>query len=86
MCALVVRNYGFSLTVVSINMYKTSAVYSAKEKSEYKNMHAMNSAGSYIVEPYYAVPKVGRLCFDATERFHHLGWYINGVARGGNAV
>ena len=67
-------------------MYKTSAEYSAKEKTEYKNVHAMNSAGSYVVEPYYAVLKVGRLCFDATERFHHPGRYINGIALGGNVV
>ena len=61
--------------------YKTSAVYSAKDKSEYENVHEMNSAGSHVLEP---VPKVGRLCFDATERFHHPGWYINHIARGGN--
>ena len=44
----------------------------------------MNSAGSYVVEAYYPVPKVERLCFDATESFHHPGRYINHVARRGN--
>ena len=61
--------------------YKTSAVYYAKEKSKYENVHEMNSAGSYVVETYYPVLKVERLCFDVTERFHHPGRY---VARGGN--
>ena len=46
--------------------YKTSAVYSAKEKSEYENVHEMNSAGSYVVETYYPVPKVGKLCFEVS--------------------
>ena len=64
--------------------YKTRAVYSVKEKATYERLHELNTAGSYVIETYYSVPKVGRLCFDATERFHHPGRYINHVARGGN--
>ena len=64
--------------------YKTSTVYPVKEKATHDNLHEMNSAGSYVVETFYPIPKVGRLCFDATERFHHPGRYINHVARGGN--
>ena len=58
--------------------YKTSAVYPVKDKAD------RNDSGSYTVETYYAVPNVGRLCFDATERYHHPGRYINHVSRGGN--
>ena len=64
--------------------YKTSSVYPVKEKADHDDARSKNDAGSYTVETYYAVPKVGRLCFDATERYHHPGRYISHVSRGGN--
>ena len=47
--------------------YKTSAVYPVKDKAVHNDAHSRNDSGSYTVETYYAVPNVGRLCFDATE-------------------
>lgn len=65
--------------------YKTSSVYPAQEKEKHSREHELNSAGSYVVETAYRVPEGGgRLMFDATERYHHPGRYINHVARGGN--
>ena len=64
--------------------YKTSAVYPVKDKADHDDAHSRNDSGSYTVETYYAVPHVGRLCFDATERYNHPGRYINHVSRGGN--
>ena len=65
--------------------YKTTAVYGPDELKEYERIHDLNSAGSYTVETAYPVPGAGgRLMFDATERFHHAGRYINHVPRGGN--
>ena len=64
--------------------YKTSAVYPAREKEKHDKVHECNDGGCYVVETFYSIPKIGKLCFDATERFHHPGRYINHVGRGGN--
>ena len=64
--------------------YKTSAVYPAREKEKHDKVHECNDAGSYVVETFYSILKVGKLCFDATEHFHHPGRYMNYVGRDGN--
>ena len=64
--------------------YKTSEVFDAKRRAEVEARHERNSLGSYIVETKHAVSGFGHLCFDATERFHHPGRYINHVAKGPN--
>ena len=65
--------------------YKTSSVYPAREKEKHSREHDLNNAGSYVIETAYRVPEGGgQLMFDATERYHHPGRYINHVARGGN--
>ena len=65
--------------------YKTSNVFEAKKRPEVEARHERNGRGCYIVETKHSVPGFGQLCFDATERFHHLGRYINHVPKGPNA-
>ena len=61
--------------------YKTSSVYPASSRKEREQEHARNDAGSYVIDTAYAVEG---LSFDATERYHHQGRYINHAARGFN--
>ena len=64
--------------------YKTSSVYPAND-DEKDQHHATNTRGMYIMETAFKVdPASGRLCFDATNRLHHPGRYINHVTRGLN--
>ena len=65
--------------------YKTSKVFPAKKREEVEARHELNSLGCYIVETKHSVPGFGHLCFDATERFHHPGRYINHVSKGPNS-
>ena len=65
--------------------YKTSNVFEAKKRPEVEARHERNGLGCYIVETKHSVPGFGQLCFDATERFHHPGRYINHVPKGPNA-
>ena len=65
--------------------YMTSQVFPAKKREEVEARHEANGLGCYIVETQHSVPGFGHLCFDATERFHHPGRYINHVAKGPNA-
>lgn len=64
--------------------YKTSAVYPAAERGSIDYQHDINEAGSYVIETAYSAPGLKKLCFDATERYHHPGRYINHVPRGFN--
>ena len=64
--------------------YKTSGVYDIKERASEEARHSRNGLGCYIVETQHAVPGFGHLCFDASERFHHPGRYVNHVAKGPN--
>jgi len=64
--------------------YKTSSIYPARSRQEKDEEHSRNDAASYVVETTYSIPGHQRLCFDATERYHHPGRYINHVARGPN--
>ena len=64
--------------------YKTSEVYDAKKRPKKEARHVKNGFGCYIIETQHAVPGFGHLCFDASERFHHPGRYINHVAKGPN--
>ena len=61
--------------------YKTSAVFPLSERDEHEERHKRNGLGCYIVDTQFCVPGVGRLCFDATERFHSYGRLINHVAK-----
>ena len=64
--------------------YKTSDVYDVKDRPEKEARHEKNGLGCFIIETQHAVPGFGHLCFDASERFHHPGRYINHVAKGPN--
>ena len=64
--------------------YKTSSVYPAQDR-EPDQVHSRNARGLYVMESAFEVkPGSGRLCFDATDRFHHPGRYINHVTKGAN--
>ena len=64
--------------------YKTSSVFPAKSVEE-DARHAQNTSGMYIMETTFEVKRgSGRLCFDATDRLHHPGRFINHVAKGAN--
>ena len=61
--------------------YKTSVVFPAKDSCDEE--HTMKS--TYVMQTAFEVkPGGGKLCFDATNRFHHPGRYINHVAKGAN--
>jgi len=45
-----------------------------------------NNEGSYIVESSYAVPGIGRMCWDATRYYHQLGRYINHAQKPNAAI
>ena len=62
--------------------YKTSRVYDVKQRTAEEACHSRNSLGCFIIETKHAVPGFCHLCFDASERFHHPGRYINHVAKG----
>ena len=69
---------------VYICEYKTSLVFPAKS-DEQDECHACNTRGMYIMETALEVERgSGRLCFDATDRLHHPGHYINHMTRGAN--
>ena len=64
--------------------YKTSKVYPAQDR-EPDRLHDRNARGMYTIQTAFEVkPGSGRLCFDATDRFHHTGRYINHVVKGAN--
>ena len=64
--------------------YKTSKVYPAKDR-EPDRLHDRNARVMYTMQTAFEVkPGSGRLCFDATDRFHHPGRYINHVAKRAN--
>ena len=65
--------------------YKTSKVFPVKKREEVEARHELNGLGCYIVETKHSVPGFGHLCFDATERFHHPGRYLNHVSKGPNS-
>ena len=48
---------------------------------EYKSHHTFPPStcqeGSYIAQSAYAVPGVGKMCWDATRRYKQLGHYMN---------
>ena len=57
--------------------YKAGLVYPASERKKYEEIYDLNGEGSYIVESSYAVPKQGRMCWDATRRYNQIGRYLN---------
>ena len=52
-------------------------VYPLSDKPRYEVEYTKNNEGSYIIDSQYPLPGVGRLCWDATRRFHQLGRYLN---------
>ena len=66
--------------------YKTSYVYQVADRPEKEARHEKNGLGCFIVETQHAVPGFGHLCFDASERLHHPGRYINHVYKGPTSV
>ena len=64
--------------------YKTASVYPSSERRRREEQHDLNEAGSYVIDTAYSTPTSKKLCFDATERYHHPGRYINHAARGFN--
>ena len=57
--------------------YKATKIYPPSEKPTYEEMYALNNEGCYIVESAYAVPNVGKLCWDATRCYNQIGRYMN---------
>ena len=64
-----------------ISEYKTATVYSPKQRAAWEERHKRNELGCYIIETKSPAYVLGRLCFNATERLHHPGHYINHVAQ-----
>ena len=64
--------------------YKTSRVYDVKQRTAEEARHSRNGLGCFIIKTKHAVPDFCHLCFNASERFHHPGRYINHVAKGPN--
>ena len=52
-------------------------VYPASERKKYEEMYNLNGEGSYIIESFSTIPNCGRMCWDATRRYHQIGRYIN---------
>ena len=61
--------------------YKAGAVYPPSEKEKHTMEYDLNGEGSYVVETSYAIPGMGKLCFDATRHYHQTGHYINHAQR-----
>ena len=57
--------------------YKAALTYPLSERPKHEAEYDLNGEGSYIVESTYAIPGVGRLCWDATRRLHQIGRYLN---------
>ena len=57
--------------------YKAGTIYPPSEKDQHTTEYDVNGEGSYVIETSYAIPGVGKLCFDATRRYHQIGRYLN---------
>ena len=61
--------------------YKAALTYPPSEKPNHLEEYDLNNEGSYVVETSYAIPGVGKLCWDATRRYHQIGRYLNHAQR-----
>ena len=57
--------------------FKTSRLFPPTQREQYEEEYKKNREVSHIFDCMYPIPKVGRMCFDATRRYHQLGRYIN---------
>ena len=57
--------------------YKAAALYSPLLRRQHEEEYDLNGEGSYIVETTYPIQGVGKLCWDATRRYHQIGRYLN---------
>lgn len=58
--------------VCEYRMYRVYPVGS-KEEGMLAEEYERNGEGSFVLQTAYAVPGVGRLCFDATRRYRDIG-------------
>ena len=57
--------------------YKAGITYPPSEKAKHVQQYDETGEGSYIVETSYNIPSIGKLCWDATRRYHQTGRYMN---------
>ena len=57
--------------------YKATHTFPPNQRSKMEEEYERNHKGSYIVESSYAIPGIGRMCWDATRYYHQVGRYIN---------
>ena len=57
--------------------YKTSRIFHPSEKAAAEEEYNKNEEGCYIMDLIYPIPSQGKMCWDATRRYHQLGRYLN---------